>query len=201
MAASPEDSRTLTRARTRATVGRPIAAALRWVVRPVAEWAPNNYARASAAARRYGQPIKERGGRYLIVAAASFVTGQVVLLLIQLILADEQRTLAMGVSVAVCAVPAYYANRAWVWEKLGRSSLRHEIAPFWALVFVGLVSSTLAVAGAEAWWSQSHVGAMPALLTNLVSLSTMLVLWVIRFFWMDAAFSPAQSASPPPAPD
>jgi putative flippase GtrA len=147
-------------------------------------------ARVKATAARIGRPIRQRGPRYLAVAVVGFAGGQVVLWLTQLALADEQRTLAIAVSVVVCAVPTYYTNRAWVWGRGGRSSVRHEVAPFWALVAVGLVSSSAAVALAEAWWHGTHPGAgpLPAILTNLTSLSTMTLLWVIRFFWMDAAF-------------
>ena len=143
-----------------------------------------------AAAVRIGRPVKERGPRYLAVAVVGFAGGQLVLWFTQLALADEQRTLAIAVSVVVCAVPTYYANRAWVWGRDGRSSIRREVAPFWALVAVGLVSSSVAVALAEAWWAGTHpgAGALPAILTNLTSLSTMTLLWVVRFFWMDSAF-------------
>lgn len=139
---------------------------------------------------RFARPVKERGLRYLIVAVVGLIGGQAMLWLTQLALHDEQRTLAIAVSVAVCAIPTYYANRAWVWGRGGRSSIRREIAPFWTLVAVGLLSSSAAVALAEAWWHGTHPGegAMPAILTHLASLSTMSLLWVIRFFWMDSAW-------------
>ena len=147
-------------------------------------------ARVKATAGRVGRPVKERGPRYLAVAAVGFAGGQVVLWLTQLALADEQRTLAIAVSVVVCAIPTYYANRAWVWGRGGRSSVRREVAPFWTLVAAGLVSSSVAVALAEAWWHGTHpgAGALPAVLTNLAGLSTMTLLWVVRFFWMESAF-------------
>jgi putative flippase GtrA len=48
-------------------------------------------------------------------------------------------------AVGVSAIPSYYLNRAWAWGKRGRSHLLKEVVPFWALAFLGLVISTIAV--------------------------------------------------------
>src|SRR5947207_413167 len=48
-------------------------------------------------------------------------------------------------AVGISAIPSYYLNRAWAWGKRGRSHLLKEVVPFWALAFLGLVISTIAV--------------------------------------------------------
>lgn len=139
------------------------------------------------------ESIRSRGGKYVLVTGANVVFGQALLLALLLALPDQPRSLVNAASVVICAPPAYYANRAWVWDKRGKSDLRREIGPFWAFVAVGLVGTTLTVAVVEAWWGSSHDTAMPAVLTNVISLVVIGTIWVVRFFWMDRAFAPVDA--------
>ncbi|MDQ7908541.1 GtrA family protein [Phytohabitans sp. ZYX-F-186] len=132
--------------------------------------------------------VRERGPRYLAVAVANVVFGQIVLWLLQLPFPDGRRAVVNAVSVVVCAIPAYYANRAWVWRRTGRSSWRREVLPFWLFVAVGLGATTGGVAAVEAVWRLAAEGSLPRPLTNLTNLAATGLLWVARFFWMDAAF-------------
>jgi putative flippase GtrA len=50
------------------------------------------------------------------------------------------------VATAVGTLPSFEFNRRWVWHSTGRRSIRHQVAPFWALSFVGLLASSIAVA-------------------------------------------------------
>jgi putative flippase GtrA len=81
--------------------------------------------------------------RYSLVSLASIAVSQSVLLA-----AYGMLNWAAGPSnVAACAVatvPSYYLNRAWAWGRRGRSHPWKEIAPFWALAFIGLAFSTWA---------------------------------------------------------
>src|SRR5271165_5390760 len=49
------------------------------------------------------------------------------------------------IATGVASVPAYFLNRSWTWGKTGRSDLWREVIPFWAISFLGLVLSTVAV--------------------------------------------------------
>ncbi len=40
-------------------------------------------------------------------------------------------------------IPAYNLNRRWTWRKSGRSSLRREVAPFFAMSLLGIAFSQL----------------------------------------------------------
>lgn len=138
------------------------------------------------------ESVRSRGGKYVLVTAANVVFGQALLYLMLTGLPDQRRSLVNAASVVICAPPAYYANRAWVWDKRGRSDLRREIGPFWLFVAVGLVGTTATVAVVEAWWSGSHADPLPAGYTNLISLVVIGTIWVVRFFWMDRAFQPVE---------
>lgn len=127
-----------------------------------------------------------------MVTAANVVFGQALLYLLLTSLPDHRRAVVNALSVVLCAPPAYYANRAWVWDKRGRSDLRREVGPFWLFVAVGLVGTTAVVAVVEAWWRGSHADPLPAVVTNVISLGVIGAIWVARFFWMDRAFQPAE---------
>ena len=49
------------------------------------------------------------------------------------------------------AIPSYYLNRYWAWGKQGSRHLLKEVAPFWALTFVGMAFSTWTVDFAESF--------------------------------------------------
>jgi putative flippase GtrA len=138
------------------------------------------------------ESVRNRGGKYVLVTALNVAFGQVLLYVMLVGLPDQRRWVINAASVVICAPPAYYANRAWVWDKRGRSDLRREIGPFWVFVGIGLVGTTVTVAAMEAWWRSSNADPMPAVLTNIISLVVIGTIWVVRFFWMDRAFQPVE---------
>jgi putative flippase GtrA len=83
-------------------------------------------------------------------------------------------------AVGVSAVPSYYLNRAWAWGKRGRSHFMKEVVPFWALAFLGLLISTIAVDIAD-----SHVQHLNHAVKTLIVLATQIgafgVLWIVKF--------------------
>lgn len=86
------------------------------------------------------------GGRRLIkytaVSGVSVVVSEIALLVA---LHFFTATWANVTAVAVGTIPSYELNRSWVWGKSGKSHLWKEVVPFWALSFLGLVISTIAV--------------------------------------------------------
>jgi putative flippase GtrA len=84
------------------------------------------------------------------------------------------------VAVGVSAIPSYYLNRAWAWGKRGRSHLFKEVIPFWALAFLGLVISTIAVHEVDNNIRQYHqaVRTLIVLATNVGAFG---VLWIAKF--------------------
>jgi putative flippase GtrA len=92
---------------------------------------------------------------------------------------------ARSANITACitgGIPSYYLNRRWAWGKAGRSHLWVEVAPFWALTFVGLAFSTAAAEAAESW-STEHLnthGARTALVAT-AALAATGALWVVTF--------------------
>jgi len=132
--------------------------------------------------------VRARGPRYLAVAIGNLVFGQVLLLVAVTVWSGPSRWSVNAATVAVAAIPAYHANRTWVWDRRGRSDLRREVIPFWGFALAGLVLTTAAVAVVESQWA-TNGGRLPAPVTNGVNLGVIGSIWVVRFFWMDRAFT------------
>jgi putative flippase GtrA len=83
-------------------------------------------------------------------------------------------------AVGVSAIPSYYLNRAWAWGKRGRSHFLKEVVPFWALAFLGLVISTIAVheVGNRIEHLNHAVQTMIVVATNIGAFG---VLWIAKF--------------------
>jgi putative flippase GtrA len=89
---------------------------------------------------------RSTGGRrllkYTAVSGVSVVVSEIALLIA---LHFFTATWSNIIAVAVGTIPSYELNRSWVWGKSGKSHLLKEVVPFWALSFLGLVISTVAV--------------------------------------------------------
>ena len=128
-----------------------------------------------------------RAARYSGVSVLATLATQVLLVTAHALLGVGATTANIA-AVALTSVPAYFANRHWVWELQGRSSWRGEVLPFWAFTIAGLGLSTLAVTvvatvtDSSAAVSVANIGAFGAL-------------WVAKFFVLDGVvFAPAKVA-------
>ncbi len=141
--------------------------------------------RARAAARlARGGAWGRWGGRmlrYSLVSLVSIAVSQTVLMAAFGLLHWTAR-LANVVACAAGTVPSYYLNRSWAWGRRGRSHLWKEVAPFWALAFLGLAFSTWAADFGSTLAEQAAVSHRTA--TAMVMTSALLafgVLWLGKF--------------------
>ncbi|MFI5372544.1 MAG: GtrA family protein, partial [Candidatus Eisenbacteria bacterium] len=95
--------------------------------------------------------------------------------------------LANIAATATATVPSYHLNRRWTWGKHDASSLWREVAPFWALSFLGLVLSTVAVALTDSWTHGVRLGSplLHTLLLLMAQLSGFGILWIAQFLLLD----------------
>jgi len=82
------------------------------------------------------------------------------------------------VAVAVGAVPSYWLNRRWVWQKAGGHSVSREILPFWTYTFLGLALSTVFVGIADRIWGTG----LAVALANMAGFG---VLWLGKFLLLE----------------
>lgn len=123
--------------------------------------------------RHYGQKIR----RYLGVTVVNVLIGQTILLFFQVVL-DWPGVAANVAAVTISTVPAYLLSRAYVWQKQGAHSMSAEIAPFWAMAFVGLLLSTLFVAIVESV-SDTTLG------VQIANAAAFGLLWIVKFFVLE----------------
>lgn len=99
------------------------------------------------------------------------------------------------------AVPNYWLNRSWAWERRGRPSLRHEVLPYVAIIVVTLGLASLATTAVDAWLH--HLGIGSDLRVTLVAaafLGVYVLVFGLRFFLLDRLFARlARSEDPEPA--
>jgi putative flippase GtrA len=82
--------------------------------------------------------------------------------------------------------PSFELNRRWVWGKQGKRSLAGEVGPFWALSFIGLALSTLAVSFSAGWADSARVGATGRALVAIgASIATFGLLWIFQYVMLD----------------
>ncbi|MFN3217158.1 MAG: GtrA family protein [Acidimicrobiales bacterium] len=95
---------------------------------------------------------------------------------------------ANTIAVTVSAIPAYVLYRHVVWAKRSPSDLRREILPFWAMAFIGLLLSTVAVALAERWFGG-------AVAVNAAYVGAFGSLWVLKYVALERWLFGAPTAS------
>ena len=115
--------------------------------------------------------------KYASVSLVGVATTQVVLIIVHGILGWGPLK-ANVIAVAISSIPSYLLNRAWVWQKRGKSDLKREVVPFWAFAFAGLALSELLV-----YFVSHRTNATIAV--SAANLSGFGLLWVARFFVLD----------------
>jgi putative flippase GtrA len=87
------------------------------------------------------------------------------------------------------AVPNFWLNRTWTWQRTGRPSLRHEVLPYVVIVVTTLVLATVATALADRWLQQQ--GATSSLRVGLVAavfLGVYVAVFAVRFVLLERLF-------------
>jgi len=88
------------------------------------------------------------------------------------------------------AIPNYWLNRSWTWERRGRPSLRGEILPYVAIILITLLIATVVTGWVHGLVEDS--GASDTLRWVLVAgsfLGVYIVMFVLRFLLLDRLFA------------
>jgi len=127
--------------------------------------------------------------KYASVSVISTVCSQVVLLLTFGVFRVMSEVPANILANAVATVPSYTLNRKWVWGKGGQSHFWREVVPFWALSFIGLGFSSLAVWLAGDFSRDHHLSHVTtSALVNAANLASFAVLWIVKFLIYERLF-------------
>lgn len=97
------------------------------------------------------------------------------------------------------AVPNYWLNRTWTWQRRGRPSLRHELLPYIAIVLATLFVAVVATSAVHARLPSAQVSdAVRLVLVSGTFLAVYGVIFLVRFFLLDRLFR--RAAARPAAP-
>lgn len=89
------------------------------------------------------------------------------------------------------AVPNYWLNRTWTWQRRGRPSLRHEVLPYVVIVVATLLLAAVVTAGVDAWLRGLDVSG--TVRTGVVAgafLGVYVIMFVVRYLLLDRLFRP-----------
>jgi len=89
----------------------------------------------------------------------------------------------------VAAVPAYQLNRRWTWGKRGKSQFRREVAPFWAMTFMGIGVSLLGAVWARHEVRTHHWSHLAnTALVSFTNLASFAIFWVMKLMVFNRIF-------------
>jgi len=87
------------------------------------------------------------------------------------------------------AIPSFWLNRNWAWQRSGRPSLRREVLPYAVIIVSTLLLATLATHLADVWLH--HAGVSHSVRVTLVAatfLGTYVVVFALRFVLLERLF-------------
>lgn len=89
----------------------------------------------------------------------------------------------------IATVPSYQLNRTWTWGKHGRSHVRKEIIPFWALSIMGIAFSTFGALIARDIVQAHHLHTLvKAFLVATFNVVSFAVFWVLKLWVFNRIF-------------
>jgi putative flippase GtrA len=103
--------------------------------------------------------------------------------------------LAPGTSSTIAwvagAVPNYWLNRTWTWQRRGRPSLRHEVFPYVVIILATLLLAAVVTAGVDAWLRGLDVsGTVRTVAVAVAFLGVYVIMFGVRYLLLDRLFRP-----------
>lgn len=126
--------------------------------------------------------------RYFTGSVVATVCSEVAFVLLYGLL-DVGTTWSSVLSWLAGAVPNFWLNRNWAWERRGRPSLRDEVLPYAAIVVATLVLATVATHLTDVWLHHTDVASsVRVMLVAVVFLGVYVVVFALRFVLLDRLF-------------
>lgn len=89
------------------------------------------------------------------------------------------------------AVPNYWLNRTWTWQRRGRPSFRHEVFPYVVIILATLLLAAVVTAGVDAWLRGLDVsGTVRTMAVAVAFLGVYVIMFVVRYLFLDRLFRP-----------
>ncbi|HET7069015.1 MAG TPA: GtrA family protein [Nocardioides sp.] len=88
------------------------------------------------------------------------------------------------------AVPNFWLNRSWAWQRTGRPSLRREVLPYAVIIVATLLLATLMTHAADVWLHHQGVSSsVRVVVVATVFLGTYVVVFALRFLLLERLFT------------
>lgn len=127
--------------------------------------------------------------RYLTGSVVATLCSEVVFVLLYGVLGTGT-TWASVLSWVAGAVPNFWLNRNWAWQRTGRPSLRQEVLPYLAIIVVTLVLATVTTSAVDRWLHhQGTVASLRVVIVAAVFLGVYVAVFVLRFFLLERLFA------------
>jgi putative flippase GtrA len=89
----------------------------------------------------------------------------------------------------VGAVPNFWLNRNWAWQRTGRPSLRREVLPYAAIILTTLLLATGLTHLADVWLQDQGVSSsLRVTLVAATFLGTYILVFAVRFLLLERLF-------------
>jgi putative flippase GtrA len=127
--------------------------------------------------------------RYTLVSVASTTTSIVVIAIVYgfRIIPGEVEATIFGNLVAT--IPSYHLNRKWTWGKSGRSHIRKEVLPFWAIAILGIVFSIVGASYAHHLVYSHHLShLLNTVIVEGANFVSFAVFWVLKLMIFNRIF-------------
>jgi putative flippase GtrA len=89
----------------------------------------------------------------------------------------------------IAVIPSYYLNRAWAWGKRGRSHIRNEVIPYWAMAILGIAFSLVGATLVKHLIHNHHFGHLvDTVLVAGVNLLSFAIFWILKILLFNRIF-------------
>ena len=94
------------------------------------------------------------------------------------------------------AVPNYWLNRSWTWQRRGRPSLTREVLPYVAIILVTLVLAAVVTRGVDAWLRDAGAsGSTRTVVVAVAFLGVYVAMFALRYLLLDRLFRGREDGS------
>ena len=137
--------------------------------------------------RFVGSDLSKKFVKYAVGSGVSAVVSYVALILSYGVFHLFEARGSAIFATLVGAVPSYFLNRNWAWQKRDRSSLSKEVVPYLIMAIIGLVFSTWSTDFAS---SHSSIAGPPhssaaVLFVSGAYIGSFAVLWFAKFAFLN----------------
>ena len=94
------------------------------------------------------------------------------------------------------AVPNYWLNRSWTWQRRGRPSFRREVLPYVAIILATLLLAAVVTKAVDGWLRGADVsGTARTVAVAAAFLGVYVIMFVVRYLLLDRLFRPAEDGA------